>query len=158
MVHALATPGTDSRPICRLVLIGRGDGAVGVLDADAQTSTGGGGGKKGISGARPHRHAPQVQPPLALLSAEQGGHRSAVNSVCFLPGGEGGLERAASAGNDGRILVWDLAEGARAEGQALLADVEVGAKANWVCWGQGAPGAEAFVADVEGRVMALRLR
>lgn len=50
MVHAVASPGpSSSRPFSRLIAVGRGDGRVGIMDADAmwERRAGKGRGKRG---------------------------------------------------------------------------------------------------------------
>lgn len=131
MVHCLAVPQTDDRGLARLMAVARGDGCVSLYDADwkqpaASSSSGGGGGKKGKAGASGKRGggggrqqvaAGAAVPPgrLALLGREQGGHSAAVNCVAFLPGGR----QLLSAGNDCRLLLWNL--GSAQEQQAAAA-------------------------------------
>ncbi|PRW58024.1 WD repeat-containing 53 [Chlorella sorokiniana] len=122
MVHCLAVPQTDERTLGRLMAVARGDGCVSLYDADwkqpaASSSSGGSGsGRKGKGGASSKRGgaggkqqqaaAGAAVPPgrLALLGREQGGHTAAVNCVTFFPGGR----QLVSAGNDCRLLLWNL--------------------------------------------------
>ena len=144
MVHCMAVPQCEDRGLCRLVAVGRGDGAISLYDADykpgATTGTGGSGGKKGGSKARQRTASgPQQQqaqqarqqlagPPavpgrLALLGREQGGHTAAVNSVSFFQGSA--WQQLLSAGNDRRLLLWNW----RAQAAVLEAGQEAGEEA-----------------------------
>jgi hypothetical protein len=120
----MAVPQCEDRGLCRLMAVGRGDGAISLYDADYRPAAAGGaghsGGKKGGSKARqratsapPQQQQAQQQPAgppavpgrLALLGREQGGHTAAVNSVSFFQGSA--WQQLLSAGNDRRLLLWN---------------------------------------------------
>ncbi|KAK9844140.1 hypothetical protein WJX81_005669 [Elliptochloris bilobata] len=116
LVHALAAgPAGAPRAIGRLVAVARGDGAIGVYDADApaegavprgqdanrrsRATAGSGHGEAaadrhaldGSAAAQPEQDAggAAASGRLALLGAELGGHRRAASCVCFLADGTG---------------------------------------------------------------------
>ncbi len=140
MVHCLAVPQTEDRALGRLMAVARGDGCVSLYDADwkqpaASSSSSGSGssrkGKAGASGKRGGAGSRQQQaavPPgrLALFGREQGGHTAAVNCVAFLPGGP----QLLSAGNDCRLLLWNLGAAQEEQAAAAAAEAEQGDQAD----------------------------
>lgn len=140
MVHCLAVPQTEDRALGRLMAVARGDGCVSLYDADwkqpaASSSSSGSGssrkGKVGASGKRGGAGSRQQQaavPPgrLALFGREQGGHAAAVNCVAFLPGGP----QLLSAGNDCRLLLWNLGAAQEEQAAAAAAEAEQGDQAD----------------------------
>lgn len=144
MVHSLAVPQTEDRAGCRLMAVGRGDGCVALYDADwkpagSSSSSGssgggskkggkarqrGGGGGGGGSGSAA-RQAVVAPGRLALLGREQGGHTAAVNSVACYPDGAS-WRQLLSAGNDCRLLLWDLSAADEQAATAVAAAQEAG--------------------------------
>ncbi|KXZ55654.1 hypothetical protein GPECTOR_2g1204 [Gonium pectorale] len=146
-VHQIATPPADERPTCQWLAAARGDGAVVVLDADVSSAASGssgpvtpvargrgrgsstGRGKGEHGGAGGGRGGGLVRP--LVLDRDAGGHTRPVCSVAFAPPGaeaesaaEAGRScRLYSAGEDCRILMWDVREAlrARAEGHVVHA-------------------------------------
>ncbi|BBN09939.1 WD repeat-containing protein 53 [Marchantia polymorpha subsp. ruderalis] len=141
-VHALATHGDSSGEMGRLLAVARGDGAVEVYDLGFQSETPTK--VKGLkSGRSTTTNADGERKELALksglqcrLSADNGGHLTAVSSVTFARFGERG-RYLLSGGNDGLIKLWDWAssnfEGTMAvEGAPLTLSIHHGKKINWL--------------------------
>jgi hypothetical protein len=177
MVHCLAVPRIEGREGGRVAAVGRGDGCVAVYDVEFRPPTeqarGGAGGGSKPAGRKPAKPkapaaageagasaaAPPASALLRLLGREQGGHTAAVNCVCFTNDAERPL--LLSAGNDRRLLAWawDWAPAAAGDATAAVpaAELRHAAKINWVCASDVVPAYNAYVADVSGRLVAVRL-
>ena len=128
-----------------------------LYDGDVRAPGGGGGGAErgktgkvrgsGDRGGAPALGGqPQVDTGLRWMSgAEEGGHASAVNGLCFFP--DSGGRRLMSVGNDARVCLWDWEASA-----APVAQLKHRSKINCVC---SRGGGGAVIGDVRGRLTAV---
>lgn len=81
-------------------------------------------------------------------------HAAAANYIGFA-----GQNHAVSAGNDGWLMLWELGcQDTRSSTTVSLRKVKKhGKKINWACTSESRGGLDAFVADVDGGLTAMRL-
>lgn len=107
---AVKAPAIPAAVLKRLVAVARGDGVVAVIDADpdAKPSQSTTTGKAAAAQQQQQRQvAPEVSPGCHVwLGPSLGGHTLPAAAVVFMPWG-GGARYLVSAGQDGRLILWD---------------------------------------------------
>lgn len=148
MIHSIAVFEEEDVDMSNLVVVARGDGAVGVYDVDVDRI------QRYVDRRKKGRKFEKnsVEACKMILGREQGGHRNSVSHLTF---GRFETKRfLASGGNDRRIVLWDLS---KTKEEAFVLQHFHGKKINWLCCGPGR-GTHWCACDVGDDVSVYELR